>query len=116
MTEAHHAPHHEPAHHTPTQQPPYQGQGGLLDAPPKTTFVMGFLAGIVLTAVVGLFFVFPSVAQNAKNGKVAGTTTNSNANAAPTAPAAPSAADAEPTIRNFRAVSDSEHILGRSEE
>jgi len=112
MTEAHHAPHHEPAHHTPIQQTPYQGQGGLLDAPPKTTFVMGFLAGVVVAAVVGLFFVFPSVAQNAKNGKVAGTAANSNTNAAPTTPAAPSAADAEPTIGNFRAVSDSEHILG----
>ena len=110
MTEAHHAPHHEPVHHTPTQQPPYQGQGGLLDAPPKTTFVMGFLAGIVLTAVVGLFFVFPSVAQNAKNGKVAGTTTNSNTNTAPTV--TPPAAGDEPVIGNFRAVSDSEHIRG----
>ena len=110
MTEAHHTPHHEPAHHTPIQQTPYQGQGGLLDAPPKTTFVMGFLAGIVLTAVVGLFFVFPSVAQNAKNGKVAGTTTNSNTNTAPTV--TPPAAGDEPVIGNFRAVSDSEHIRG----
>lgn len=112
MTETHHAPHDEPTHHTPTQQTPYQGQGGLLDAPPKTTFVMGFLAGIVLTFAVGLFFVFPSVAQNGKNGKVAGTSVNSNTNSAPTAPAAPSAAGDQPTIGNFRAVSDSEHVRG----
>lgn len=113
MSETHHQTHHEPAHHAPTPQTPYyQGQGGLLDAPPKTTFVMGFLAGIVLTAVVGLFFVFPSVAQNAKtsgNNKIAGAAINGNTNTAPTAP---SAADNGPTIGNFRAVSDSDHIRG----
>ena len=85
MTEAHHAPHHEPANQ-PTQQPPfYQGQGGLC-------------------------FVCPSVAQKAKNSKVAGTAANSNTNAAPTV--TPPVAGDEPVIGNFRAVSDSEHILG----
>lgn len=110
--QTHHTSHHEPSHSAPAQPPYYQGQGGLLDAPPKTTFVMGFLTGIVVTAVAGLFFIFPSVVQNAKNGKVAGTTTNGNTNSAPTAPSAPSAADDGTTIGNFRAISDSDHIRG----
>ena len=112
MTETHHQSQHE-GNHTPSyNNPPYQGQGGLLDAPPKTTFVMGLLTGIVATVIVGLLFVFPSIAQNIKTSgsKVAGASANSNTNTAPAA--APSADAGAPAIGNFRAVSDADHIRG----
>lgn len=76
MTEPH-TPHHGGSSSS-------QGRswGGLLDAPPKTTFVMGFLAGLVVAAVIGGILTFALLASGGSLGtggakKVAGTTTTS---------------------------------------
>lgn len=113
MSETQHTQHTQ--HHEPTQgfngnnsaQNNFGQGGGLLDAPPKTTFVMGLLTGIVATIIVGYFFVMPNL--DGKN-KVADSNTTTNTNINPSA-GQPTGND-EPAIGNFKAVSDDDHIRG----
>ncbi|MFA5070470.1 MAG: thioredoxin domain-containing protein [Patescibacteria group bacterium] len=59
------------------------GNKGILDAPPKTTFVMGILVGVVVCAIVGVVLSLTVVqTKTASNtNTVAGANSNSNTNA-----------------------------------
>lgn len=60
-------------------------RGGLLDAPPKTTFVMGVLVGVVVCAIVGVVLSLTVVQTKSSSSKntntVAGADNNANTNA-----------------------------------
>ncbi|MFH0952493.1 MAG: thioredoxin domain-containing protein [Patescibacteria group bacterium] len=59
-----------------------ESQGGLLDAPPKTTFILGLFVGIAATAIVSLIVVVPLLNSNDSSGAVKGTNTNTTNQAA----------------------------------
>ncbi len=60
---------------------------GLLDAPPKTTFVLGLLTGLVTMAIAAIAVLIPlaSKARNGSTGTTTGTVTNDTNATAPTA-------------------------------
>lgn len=100
--------------HSTGHEAPANGRqfGGLLDAPPKTTFALGFLGGVVFTGVILGIIAFGVLASGGSIGggsaKVAGITTTTNTNtAAPAQPTAPTA----PTTQTF-AIGNDDHIRG----
>lgn len=74
--------------HHDTPSPPPAAQKGLLDAPPRTTFVLGVFVGIAVTSIVALLLILPRIgaSSTAKNTNTAlGTTATGDTQAPPPA-------------------------------
>jgi protein-disulfide isomerase len=76
--------------------PEMKRAGGLLDAPPKTTFLLGLFAGIAATAVVFLLVGTPGSAADSKVKGTAAANLNTNT-AQPSAPAGDATKITQPT-------------------
>ena len=68
--------------------PMSQRKSGLLDAPPKTTFLMGLFAGVAVTAVTMFFIGSPAKSDNTSDVKGAVAKANVNVAEQPVAPTA----------------------------
>lgn len=90
--------HHPPEHHSHRED-----RRGLLDAPPRTTFVLGLLTGIAVMAIVGMAVLIP-LASRARSGTTATTTgTTPTTNTTPSGPVA------------IKAVTSDDHVRGPSD-
>ncbi len=90
---------HDDPEPTPPPMPTAQRRaGGLLDAPPKTTFLLGLFAGIAVTAVAFLIIGTPASGSDAK---VKGTAVANTNTAQPTAPSGDATKIAEPTKDDY---------------
>lgn len=97
-------------HHETPHEPPAASarRPGLLDAPPKTTFVLGLFVGAAATAIVALLLILPrlgntpgSTATAGTNSNVAGATDTSGQEAPPTQPTEDATKIAKPSSADY---------------
>jgi protein-disulfide isomerase len=87
---------------------PKAPKSSFFEAPPKTTFVFGFISGVALMALVGIAVLLPLANRDrtASTKTVAGATTGSDGSNAPTG------TNTAPTVAQLKPVSKDDHVRG----